>query len=38
MQEFCDRAEKYSHISPIYTPTKGLISMAKKKETFYPKV
>jgi len=38
MQEFCDRAEKYSHISPIYIPTKGLLKMAKKKETFYPKV
>jgi len=38
MQEFCDRAEKYSHISPIYLPTKGLLKMAKKKETFYPKV
>lgn len=38
MQEFCDRAKKYSHISPIYAPTKGLLSMAKKKETFYPKV
>lgn len=38
LQEFCDRAEKYAHISPIYAPTKGLLSMAKKKETFYPKV
>ncbi len=38
MQEFCDQAEKYSHISPIYIPTKGLIKMAKKKETFYPKI
>ena len=38
LQEFCDRAEKYSHISPIYIPTKGLLSMAKKKQTFYPKV
>ncbi len=38
VQEFCERAGKYSHISPIYAPTKGLISMAKKKETFYPKV
>ena len=38
MQEFCNRAEKYSHISPIYMPTKGLLSMAKKNETFYPKV
>lgn len=38
MQEFCDRAEKYSHISPIYLPTKGLLKMAKRKETFYPKV
>ena len=37
LQEFCDRAEKYSHISPIYVPTKGLLSMAKKKQTFYPK-
>ncbi len=38
LQEFCDRAEKYSHISPIYVPTKGLLKMAKKKQTFYPKV
>jgi 3-hydroxyacyl-CoA dehydrogenase/enoyl-CoA hydratase/3-hydroxybutyryl-CoA epimerase/enoyl-CoA isomerase len=38
LQDFCERAEKYSHISPIYAPTKGLLSMAKKKETFYPKV
>ncbi len=38
LQDFCDRAEKYSHISPIYVPTKGLLSMAKKKQTFYPKV
>jgi len=38
MQEFCDCAEKYSHISPIYLPTKGLLKMAKRKETFYPKV
>jgi len=38
LQEFCDRAEKYSHISPVYAPTKGLLKMAKKKETFYPKV
>ena len=38
LQEFCERAEKYSHISPIYTPTKSLLSMAKKKQTFYPKV
>ena len=38
IQEFCDRAEKYSHISPIYIPTKGLLKMAMNKETFYPKV
>ncbi len=38
MQVFCDQAEKYSHISPIYIPTKGLMKMAKKKETFYPKI
>jgi len=38
LQEFCDRAEKYAHISPIYAPTKSLLKMAKKKETFYPKV
>jgi len=38
MQEFCDRAEKYSHISPNYIPTKGLLKMAKNKETFYPQV
>ncbi len=38
MQKFCDQAEKYSHINPIYIPTKGLIKMAKKKEAFYPKV
>ncbi len=36
-QEFCERAEKYSHISPIYIPTKGMLKMAKKNETFYPK-
>jgi 3-hydroxyacyl-CoA dehydrogenase/enoyl-CoA hydratase/3-hydroxybutyryl-CoA epimerase/enoyl-CoA isomerase len=38
LPEFCERAEKYSHISPIYTPTKSLLSMAKKKETFYPRI
>ncbi len=38
LQEFCERAEKYSHISPVYVPTKGLLSMVKKKQTFYPKV
>lgn len=38
LQEFCDRAEKYTPISPIYAPTKGLLKMAKKKQTFYPKV
>ena len=37
-QMFCDKAEKYSSISPIYTPTKGMLRMAKKNETFYPKV
>ena len=37
-QEFFQRAEKYSHISPIYIPTKGMQKMAKKNETFYPKV
>ena len=36
-QEFCERAEKYAHISPIYIPTKGMQKMAKKNETFYPK-
>ncbi len=38
MQEFCDTADKLSHISPIYIPTKGLVKMAKKKGSFYPKV
>lgn len=38
VQEFCDQAEKYSHISPTYIPTSGLVKMAKKKETFYPKI
>ncbi len=38
LQAFCDRANKYSHISPIYTPTEGLINMAKNKQTFYPQI
>ena len=37
-QEFCNRAEKYLHISPIYTPTENLLSMAKSNETYYPQV
>ena len=37
LQEFCDRANKYTHISPTYAPTEKLLSMAKNKETFYPK-
>ena len=38
LPEFCERANKYSHISPIYTPTEGLLNMAKHKQTYYPNV
>ncbi len=38
LPEFCERANKYSHISPIYTPTDGIVDMAKNKQTFYPKI
>ena len=35
--EFCERANQYSHISPIYRPTDYLQRMAKNNEIFYPK-
>lgn len=35
LQEFCERANKYSHISPIYRPTDALQDMAKNNETYY---
>ncbi len=38
VQEFCERANSYSHISPIYKPTDELQNMASKNETFYPQV
>ncbi len=38
VQEFCIRANNYSHISPIYKPTDALQNMASKNETFYPQV
>ncbi len=38
VQEFCERANSYSHISPIYKPTNELQNMASKNETFYPQV
>ena len=37
VREFCERANKFSHISPIYIPTDKLQKMANKDETFYPK-
>ncbi len=38
VQEFCERANSYSHISPIYKPTDELQNMVSKNETFYPQV
>jgi len=35
MKEFCQRANSYSHISPIYLPTSKLQKMADNSETFY---
>ena len=36
LSEFCERANHYSEISPIYIPTDYLQRMAKNNETFYP--
>lgn len=38
LTEFCERANSYSHISPIYKPTDALQNLANKNETFYPQV
>lgn len=35
LKEFCQRAKKYSAISPVYKPTEGLLAMAKNKQLFY---
>jgi len=38
VQEYCDRAKCYVHISPVYEPTDTLQKMANKNETFYKKI
>ncbi len=35
---FCERADHYSHISPIYVPTAKLRNMAHNNKTFYPRI
>jgi len=38
VKEYCDRANRYAHISPVYKLTGALQKMAIKNETFYPKI
>ena len=35
LQEICDRADRYTHLSELYRPTAKLREMAAKGETFY---
>ena len=37
LQEFCDRAERYSHISPIYIPNQRFVEYGKEKANFLSK-
>ncbi len=34
---FCERANGYAHIAPIYAPTPAVRKMAENNQTFYPK-
>ncbi len=36
IQKFCERAESFAHVSPIYKPTQALVKMAQHNEKFYP--